>query len=162
MGMSLTYQLVPGLAPGVDLDVDGRITGPLRFIVGMQYVPEQRTAQPTADFGFGVTAAKAGACVMAESARLSGAGCATLSLGAIHAVVYQPRPTAPGDRIYGGLNLSAEGAVILVGPLFLSATFTMTVPLTRYAFRVEGHDSVEFQEPLVVPQLALGIGLRFP
>ncbi|MEM9195791.1 MAG: hypothetical protein AAGF12_41880, partial [Myxococcota bacterium] len=135
--------------------------GPLRFLVGMQYVPEQRTDGPRAEFGFGLTSARAGLCALTRG-RLSVGGCAALSLGALYAVVYQPSPTDPGARFYSALEASAMASLQLVGPLVVALEAGVTIPFDRYRFRVEGRDSIEFQQSVVIPKAVFSLGVHFP
>jgi hypothetical protein len=160
LGVAFASELVPGVAPGVVLSVEGPIAGPLRFSLGTIYFPEQLTDGPDAEFGFGLTAARAGVCVL-STGRLVFGGCGGLSLGAIHAVVYQPHPTAPGDRFYGAIDLTAVGMLDVLGPLFVAADIGLAIPLLRYQFRVEGRESVEFRQTIVVPTASLTLGVRF-
>jgi hypothetical protein len=162
LGAMLAWQLVPGFAPGLDFAVDARLRGPLRLSLGVMYVPEEDTDKPRADFAFGLTAVHVGPCLMKAWERASVSGCAALSLGSLHAVVHEPRPLDAGDRVFASADLSAEGAIQLVGPVFMSASAGLTVPFVRPRFRVRGRSAVEFQQAPVSPVFFLGAGVRFP
>jgi hypothetical protein len=154
--------LVPGPALGVAITTDAVLLAPLRWRVGMLYVPEARTGGPGAEFGLGLTAATLDACVVAlEAGPVAGTACIGAAVGAIHAVVYAPIPTRPGDHAWGAARASAEVSIAIDRHLWLALAVSGTVPFVRWAFRVEGRPGIEFQEAIVVPGATATLGARF-
>ncbi|MCA9611034.1 MAG: hypothetical protein KC619_35815, partial [Myxococcales bacterium] len=154
--------LVPGPAAGVAVSTDAWIVDPVRWRLGFVYFPEATTGGDDASFGFGLTAATLDVCVRAFTAGpVVGTGCLGGAAGAIHAVVYDPVPAAPGDYAWGALRASLEVAVEIEDRFTLALAATGAVPFARWAFRVTGREGVEFQQPWVIPGGRLSAGVRF-
>lgn len=161
VGAVLASDMVPGFSVGPELRFDVQLVGPLYLSTGMLFVPERRSEE-SPEFGFGLSAASTGLCARAQFGRAFLGGCASLSLGAIHAVVYERAPLQPGAQLYAAADLSVEASVQVVGPLFLAAEIGASLPFRRYRFFVEGDDSTVFQHGFALPRLTLALGVHFP
>lgn len=157
---SFSWGLVPGFGPGLEVGGDVRLYGPLQLSIGIAFVPEQRTSAADSSFGFGVTAPWVGVCLRHEKARWAIDGCLRASIGALYAVVYAPEPTRPGARVYAAADLSLAAFVTIAGPVYAGLSARLSAPFQRPAFRVEG-EPVEFQQAIVIPSVALSLGVHF-
>jgi hypothetical protein len=159
VGASLAQDLLPGLAPVFSIATDVGFGSAIHGRLGALYAPERRRRETTMDFALGLTAASLGICYETRAA-LGPVVCASLLGGALHAVVYSPEPTRPGDRAWGAARIDA-GLGVRAGRLVAELRGWALAPLVRWQFRVQGRE-VAFREPSVVPGLELALGWRFP
>lgn len=154
--------LVPGVGAGVELSVLGEVIGPLGWTASVQYLPET-SAGVNADFGIGLFAASAGACLWATPQRwLVLGGCVEGMVGAVHVVVHAPVPSDPGERVWGGARGSGQVSVRPIPELGFTLAADAVVPFVRHGFLVEGRDAPEFRQLPVAPALRLGVDVGFP
>jgi len=154
-GAAFAHELVPGIGYGFRLSVDGAITRLWRWTVGAELWPEREVTRDTSRVGVGLTQGSAGVCVGRTFARGALHGCGSLTLGALHVVVYDPVPRDPGDRVFLGLSASLRGSVRVVGPVHLGVWAAATVPLIDHDLFVEGNPSPIFSPAPVAPQLGV-------
>jgi hypothetical protein len=156
----VALDLVPGL--GATMDVEGSIRVadlPLLLLVGFLYAPETRTGD--GQFGFGIAAGTLGASLVWTEGPLSILPTLKLSIGAIHAVVYELSPLEPRDQPWVGITLDVALRIELIHWIFLDVSLNATAPLTRQIFEVEGRAGTVFEEPIVLPGARAGVGLNF-
>src|SRR6185295_9317198 len=139
------------------------VYGPSRVAVsaGAFLLPSVRTDSSAPVFGFGLTAAWLDGCFVLFDAEWTAArACAGLRAGVLHAVVYTPVPTDPGDRFWwaAGAGLAAEQRV--VGPVFVEAGVDAAMPFVRHRFFAENFEPVVFQQSRVIGTGFVGIVLR--
>jgi hypothetical protein len=157
----LAFGLLPVAAPGFAVAADLPAYRALHGTAGAVFLPEVRTR--TGDFGFGLTAASAGACAVPwQGSRAALSFCGDLLLGAIHAVVYDLVPTEPGDRFWAGLAATTKLRVRLVGPLAAELGAELVVPLARQPFLVVRETGTVFQESAVAAMGFVGAGVSIP
>jgi hypothetical protein len=153
--------LLPEASFGAAISTDIPIYQALRATAGFFFLPEVRTAAQ--DFGFGLAAGFVGACVEPwRKTRVVPSLCASIEVGAIHAVVYVLEPTQPGDRVWSAASLTPAIRVRVVGPLTLDAGADLVVPITRHNFVVEGQPGTVFQQSPVSGVFFLGAGVSIP
>jgi hypothetical protein len=162
----LLYGALPGVAPGAELTTKLYVDDARRYALrlSMLYLPEKRDTTSAGTLGYGLTAMEAGLCLGNSDQRVAWQGCTALSLGAVHAVVHDPVPFEPGDRLWAAWRGEAGAALRVAGPLWLDARlFALVVPRT-WDFRVKVEDSVgqrAFLQRHFVPGGAFGLALAF-
>ena len=126
------------------------------------WLPEARTSD--GHFGFGLAAFALGACVDggADGASADLSGCASFWAGALHAVVYDLTPAAPGDWFWAAAALTPRLRVALAPRLHAELGVHLIVPVTVRPFEVAGWTSPAFQEAPVTGLPFLGLGANFP
>jgi hypothetical protein len=155
--------LLPGEpALGASLSADLPVHGPWGARAGLSYWPERTTETLGGRFGFGLTAGSLAACIHAlPDGAVGASACAGGWLGSIHAVVYQLEPTAPGDRLWGGLSLAAELHARLGRSFRLSLGAQALAPATRHRFTVRARAGAVFRQSPVTGTALLGAGVSF-
>lgn len=154
--------LLPRTAAGAALSVSlrGDLLG---ANVGASFFPQQRVRTGEAELGFGLSAAFVSGCLWPRTREPQLWSCLGMQAGALHSVVFAPRPERPGDRPW--LAASSELGVRqrLVGRLFVEAGAAAVFPLLRHRFAVAeaaGSESLAFEQRLMVLEGFLGLGLR--
>ena len=153
--------LLPSPSLGLALGLSGVIGDRWAWTLELRFHPELRSTDG-GDFAFGLTAGGPGACARFEPwSWLQAEGCGAMLAGALHAVVFRPAPTAPGERPW----IAAAGAVraraYLLPALSIELGAELLVPLLRQRFFVEGRDSTIFQQGPVLPGASLGLAVHF-
>jgi len=158
-------RLLPRLAPGVGLGGEVSVWRRVSVRAGGVILPEVRTPAPDENFAFGLSAAWLGACfdgLQRETVALG--ACAGGLGGVMHAVVYFPDATHPGQRALwaasGGLRLASHVA----RRIELQIAADGLVPLNRRVFTVEGRPpgaDVVFAQPAIAALIWGAIGVRF-
>lgn len=157
--------VLPSLAPGVDLSTRIGLGRANRFALrlGSLYLPEQAHADDNGRFSFGLTSFEAGVCFNAWTRRVGYFGCGSLGLGSIHAVVHDPEPFQPGDRLWIAGRLEVGLNLRIAGPVWLEARLFDLIAANRWRFRMQTDSQpkqVFLQSPFM-PGAALGLGLHF-
>lgn len=146
------------LAPTLMVAFRSRHAGPWHGTAGALYTPLARADDGAT--GFGLTALFGGACWGTLGAlRLS--ACAGVQAGALHSVVYELTPLAPGDRLW--LGAFVEGALRwhVAGPLFVEGALRATAALYQQRYSVRGRAAVAFAPWPVALDATLGAGVDF-
>lgn len=154
--------LLPGLTPGVALAGEPFVRGRLRLLLAGLYAPETRTDRFGARFAFGLSAFTAAGCV--DVAVWNGgavAGCAGVALGAVHSVVFDLLPYAPGDRLWAGVQASARLTVRIVRPLVAVAGVDAWALPLRARFHLERREDVVFEQGAFALTGHFGLGVSF-
>jgi hypothetical protein len=135
---------------------------PARFALstGALLLPSIRTDPNAPVFGFGLTAGWLDGCFLVRAAATSARACGGLRAGVIHAVVYSPTPTEPGDRFWWAAGASLAGEQNVTGPLFVEAGVEAMIPFVRYRFLSENFGPAVFEQPRAVGAAFVGIGFR--
>jgi hypothetical protein len=157
--------LLPRAAPGLGLAGEVQIVPRLSARIGGMVLPEVRTPAPDENFAFGLTAGWLGACfdAVAREAVALGA-CAGGMGGVLHAVVYFPDATHPGQRAFWAATAGLRLAVRLSARVELQLVADGVAPLNRRQFTVDGRSAgtdVVFAQPAVAALLWGGLGVRF-
>jgi hypothetical protein len=158
--------VLPGAAAGAELvtrlPLDGQRRAALRL--SALFLPEKRPHRGASDdLGYGLTAMEVGACVGTPGDRVAWYGCSALGVGAIHAVVHNPVPYEPGDRLWTALRFEAGLVLRVAGPVWIETRLFDLLTPRRWDFGVKIDDKRErvFVQSLFMPGAALGLGLRF-
>ncbi|MEM9073965.1 MAG: hypothetical protein AAGE52_36065 [Myxococcota bacterium] len=160
-GASFAGGVLPEFAASAHLGVEGAIAGPLRWGFGMRFFPEVQTA--SGDFAFGLTSFSLTLCAEGRPIeRLLLGGCVSPMIGVIHAVVFEPDPTFPGDRAWAGLATDLSAQLRVVGPLWVRVEGGVLWSLLRRRFDVRNEPEPAFRQDLAGLNLAVSLALRFP
>jgi hypothetical protein len=158
---ALSSGLLPGAAPGFVLGAQLPIVQWLSTAFDLRFFPEQETSAEGARYAFGLSAAALGLCIEAlQQPALGLSLCGLGQLGAIHAVVYDLQPTAPGDRLWAAASAKLQ-LHVPIGRVRLALAGLLTAPFTRHAFKASGRDDTIFRQPAIAFGGELGVGLRF-
>lgn len=144
-------------APVVSLEFRSRHERPWHAAAGALLVPTTRADSAT---GFGLAAVYAGLCAGSLGA-VRASGCAGLQLGALHAVVYELVPLAPGDRAWFGAFVEGALRVNLTGPLFAEGAARATLAIAHQRYTVRGREAPAFDPWPVALDATLGLGVDF-
>ena len=156
--------LLPSVAPGVSLAVEGPIVGRLRWSVGLLYLPDSGLSTAQGSFAFGLVAAWAAPCLdVWRASRASLTACAGVDVGALRSVVLRGDPSTVGERpwaaAFAGLRVRAR----LVGPLAGELGVEAVVPFVRDRFFAGGPTrDTAFQQDVAAGLAFAGLGLQFP
>lgn len=132
------------------------------------FYPESELQSADAHVGFGVSAAFASGCLWARTHDPQVWSCIGARAGALHSVVYDPRPEQPGDHFWWAASSELGLRQHLFGRAFLEAGAAAVFPFVRHRFRVEASGgaaspaptrTVYEQGPAVVEGF-VGLGLR--
>ena len=161
----LVHGVLPGFAPGAELSSQLRLDRAGRYALRLSalFLPEVQASSALGEFSFGLSALEVGACRVAWDPRWRLFACAAFGVGAVHAVVQDLAPLQPGDRLWLALRAEVGAAVRVVGPLWFDARLFDLIALQRWEFRVRTENDGEraFKQSVLMPGLALGLGLHF-
>lgn len=157
--------VLPGLAPGAELTTQLPVAAQGRTTLRLSalYLPEASQHTSFGEFGYGLSALEVGACRVVPTQRVRWFACTGLGAGAIHAVVHDPAPLRPGDRLWLAVRTEVGVAVRLAGPVWVQARVFDLIALRRWEFRVRTETSANtaFAQAALMPGAALGVGLHF-
>jgi len=128
--------------------------------IGGIFYPEQQRQDAVAHLGFGVSAAFVSGCLWARLREPQIWSCLGARVGALHAVVFRPRPLHPGDRFWSAAFSELGVRQHLFGRLFAEAGAAAVFPLVRHRFQVEASPSPVYEQGPAVVEGFLGLGLR--
>jgi hypothetical protein len=153
--------VLPRWAAGVSLAAAVYGSSRMGISAGALFFPSVHTRSDPASFGFGLTAGWFDGCFLplrrgTAMVRL----CAGVRAGALHAVVYSPIPTDPGDRWWWSAGGGLAAQQQLVDRLFIEAGVEAMLPLIRYRFYAENSGETAFQQSVVMVSGFLGFGFR--
>jgi len=132
------------------------------------FYPESELQTADAHLGFGVSSAFASGCLWARVRDPQVWSCIGARVGALHSVVYDPRPEQPGDHFWWAASSELGLRQHLFGRLFLEAGAAAVFPFVRHRFQVNAGEgaappattrTVYEQGPAVVEGF-VGLGLR--
>jgi hypothetical protein len=156
--------VLPGVAPGVEAVTRVAFGSRDRYAlrVSALYLPDRRPESTFGDFSYGLTALEAGGCMGSQGRRAVWFGCGGFQLGAIHAIVHDPAPFEPGERLWLAFRLEAGMALHLAGPLWLETRLFDLLAPRRWVFRVReaGEWRTTFEQKAWMPGAAIGLGLK--
>jgi hypothetical protein len=159
IGLGGSIGLLPRFGPDLSLSVQRRLLGWLHGHLSILYAPERTVPDIAPTVGFGLTALKLAGCAEGTEA-LAGFACAGMAVGAIHSVVYEPRPVNPGDRAWAAISADA-GVRTAAGPVVVEVRGQLLAPFVRYKFNLVTGSGV-YREAWVSPGLAFAVGTHFP
>lgn len=123
-------------------------------------MPEARTADKR--FAFGLTALSLGVCRTLSRARVYDLGvCGAVWGGALHAVVFDLLPEAPGDYAWAAASIAPHLRIRAAPHLHLDLGVQVIVPFVRRSFQVSGWKDPVFQEAPVTLLPFGGAGIHF-
>lgn len=136
--------------------------------LGGIFYPESELQSADAHVGFGVSSAFASGCLWARVHDPQVWSCIGARVGALHSVVYDPRPEQPGDHFWWAASSELGLRQHLLGRAFLEAGAAAVFPFVRHRFQVDASRggasptptrTVYEQGPAVVEGF-VGVGLR--
>jgi hypothetical protein len=128
---------------------------------GAIFYPESELQSSDAHLGFGVSAAFASGCLWARTRDPQVWSCIGARVGALHSVVYNPRPEQPGDHFWWAASSELGVRQHLFSRVFLEAGAAAVFPLLRHRFQVDASSSPVYEQGPAVVEGFLGLGLRF-
>jgi len=159
--------LLPKSAFGTALSVSFR-GDLLGANVGAAFFPEQEREHGGARLGFGLSSAFASGCLWARTQSPQVWSCLGAQVGALHSVVYEPRPTSPGDHSWWSAASELGVRQALAGRAFIELGVAAVFPFVRHRFAVssQGMDAgtttpdIAFQQGLAIGEGFFGLGVE--
>lgn len=151
--------LLPASAVGTSLSVTlrGDLVG---ASFGGIFYPENELQTAEAHLGFGVSAAFASGCLWARVRDPQVWSCIGGRAGALHSVVYDPRPVRPGDHFWWAASSELGLRQHVFDRAFLEAGATAVFPLLRHRFEVDASSTPVYEQGPAVFEGFVGLGLR--
>ncbi len=160
MRVGLGFGLLPSPAPALSLASYVALAARVEITAEALWMPEARTADKR--FAFGLTALSLGVCGTISRARVYELGvCGAVWGGALHAVVFDLAPAAPGDYAWAAASLAPHLRVRFAKHLHLDLGVQAIVPFVRRSFQVSGWIGPVFQESPVTILPFGGAGVHF-
>jgi hypothetical protein len=154
--------ILPGFAPGGALVGNVPLAEHVLLTVSAVLLPEVRREDDVGSYAFGGAFGSVGACYAAKfGERVSIAGCASLELGSVHVVVFEPEPVGPGARFWGAGAVGPRLDWNPTGVLHALFGVELLVPFTRRSFdvrRADGSQTTVFEQPAVGALFLVGVG----
>ena len=158
-------RVLPQAAMGARVGGEVRLLRRLDFEASLTLLPEMRQTLSGFDTGFGLTYGTGGLCFrLLDHEDVTLAGCGFGSVGAMHAVAYEPARGRQGQLLWSATGVGLRAAWVLARPLALRAGVEGSVPLERRDYvvsRARGAEAVVFRDPAVSATLHLGLSVRF-
>ena len=157
--------LLPEPALGLRVGGDLTLAGALDLALALHFFPEQRQELSGFDVSFGLTYASLGPCYrVVDVARVQLAGCGAFSLGAMHAVTFEPEQSQKSELRWTAASLGLQAAWLLFQPVTLRAGVEAVVPLEQHEYLILRDDSAPvrvFADPEIGATAHFGLGGRF-
>jgi hypothetical protein len=155
--------LSPALLPGTSLG--GALSVSLRGSLlgasfGGVFFPEHELRAEGERLGFGLSAGFASGCIWARTGQPELWGCLGARLGALHSVVYTPRPEQPGDHFWAAATTELGLRQTLVSRLFVEAGVVASFPLIRHRFQIDRDAAPAYEQGAALLEGFVGLGLR--
>jgi hypothetical protein len=157
----LTLGLTPRPAPGFATLIRYPENRLVEAAFGFLWAPE--AALKADEFGVGLTAGRAGACLRPwADGRTWVRTCGTLLAGALHAAGKLNDVAPSGDRFWMAAGLEGGAGLVVHAPFFLELTAEAVVPFVRETFLARIPPRNGFQQPVVAGVFSLGAGVAIP
>lgn len=154
------FGLLPALTAGLMLGGFLAVGGSFELTAEALWMPEVRTHDR--HFAFGLTGLSLGACrSLARGRGFDFGACAAVWGGALHAVVYDLAPEAPGEYGWAAASLTPRLRFQVAPHVHLDLGVLVLVPFVRRRFQVEGTASPVFQQAPVTMLPFVGGGVHF-
>jgi hypothetical protein len=154
------FGLLPSPSPAFSLAGHVALTARVEITAEALWMPEARTADKR--FAFGLTALSLGVCRTLSRARVYDLGvCGAVWGGALHAVVFDLLPEAPGDYAWAAASIAPHLRIRAAPHLHLDLGVQVIVPFVRRSFQVSGWKDPVFQEAPVTLLPFGGAGIHF-
>jgi len=155
----ISPNLLPHAAPGAALTVTlrGDLLG---AAVGGIFYPQSELHAPQAHLGFGLSAGFASGCLWARTSDPQIWSCLGARVGALHSVVFSPRPVQPGDRFWWAASSELGARQHLFGRAFVEVGVAAVFPLVRHRFQVDASPAPVYEQGPALVEGFAGIGLR--
>lgn len=124
------------------------------------FYPENESETDAARLGFGITAGFASGCLWARVAQPQVWSCIGARVGALHSVVYSPRPNRPGDRLWLAASSELGLRQQLVGRAFIELGAAAVFPLVRHRFMVDSSSTPAYEQGPAMVEGFAGLGLQ--
>jgi hypothetical protein len=160
---AFALRVLPRAAVGPSVSGRVPLADHASVLASLTFLPEQRSHAAGADVGFGATFGGLAGCYDSSAlADLRFSGCASALLGALHVIVRDPAPLAPGARFWGALSLGLRSDWTVAKPLHLLVGVEALVPFQRRSYVVErdGGTQAVFVEPPWGALASAGLGVE--
>jgi hypothetical protein len=160
---SLRALVAPHLLPNtsfgtaISVSVRGELFG---AAFGGIFYPEGEVESAGARLGFGISAGFASGCLWARVQDPQVWSCIGARVGALHSVVYSPRPAQPGDRFWWAASSELGIRQHLVDRLFVELGAAAVFPLVRHRFVVDSGSTPAYEQGPAMVEGFAGFGLR--
>lgn len=151
-------QLLPQTSFGAALSVTlrGELFG---AAFGSIFYPEGELEREGAKLGFGISAGFASGCLWARVKEPQVWSCIGARVGALHSVVYSPRPEQPGDRFWWAASSELGLRQHLVDRVFVELGAAAVFPLVRHRFMVDSSSTPAYEQGPAMVEGFAGLGL---
>jgi len=158
--------LLPEAAFGLALVGEVRALPKLSLLLGAAFLPEKTTNAGGANVAFGLSFLKAGPCrELMSNSEIGLALCASVLVGAMHAVVFDPEPVDVGQRFWWAASGGFRGYWAFARPFTMAADVDLVLPLSRRDNVVSPGGSAPptsiFEEPALGFMAFIGPGVEF-
>ncbi len=160
---SLRLLVAPHLLPSTSLgaaltvSVRGELFG---AAFGGIFYPEGELESAGSRLGFGITAGFASGCLWARVKEPQVWSCIGARVGALHSVVYSPRPNRPGDRFWWAASSELGLRQHLAGRAFVELGAAAVFPLVRHRFMVDAASTPAYEQGPAMVEGFAGFGLQ--
>jgi hypothetical protein len=156
-------RVLPRAAVGPSVSGRVPVADHASLLASLTFLPEQRSHTAGADVGFGATFGGLAGCYDSNAlARFRFSGCASALLGALHVIVHDPAPLAPGARFWGALSLGLRSDWTVAKPVHFLVGVEALVPLQRrsYVVELDSGTRAAFVEPPWGALASAGLGVE--
>jgi hypothetical protein len=155
--------ILPRAALGAALSGRVPVAEHASFLASLTLLPEQRTEDTSAETAFGATFGGLSGCYDSKNvARLRFSACASVLLGALHIIVWDPTPVRPGASFWGAASAGLRADWMPARPLHLLVGVDGFVPFERQTYVIEDGGGVEtaFEQPAWGGLVSAGLGVE--
>jgi hypothetical protein len=155
--------VLPRAALGAALSGRVPVAEHASFLASLTWLPEQKTTGTSAETAFGATFGGLSGCYDTKNvARFRFSACASVLLGALHVIVWDPTPVRPGASFWSAGSLGLRADFMLARPLHLLVGVDGFVPFKRHTYVVDDAGGVEtaFEQPAWGGLVSAGLGVE--
>jgi hypothetical protein len=155
--------ILPRAALGAALSGRVPVAEQASFFASLTFLPEQRRTDAGAEMAFGATFGTLSGCYDSKNvARLRLSACASVLLGALHVIVWNPTPVRPGASLFSAASVGVRSDWMPVRPLHLLVSVDGFVPFERHTFVVDvaGTPETAYEQPAWGGLVSAGLGVE--
>lgn len=155
--------ILPRAALGAALSGRVPVAEQASIFASLTFLPEQRRSDAGAETAFGATFGGLSGCYDSKNvARLRFSACASLLLGALHVIVWNPTPVRPGASLFSAASVGVRSDWMPVRPLHLLVSVDGFVPFERHTFVVDvaGTPETAYEQPAWGGLVSAGLGVE--
>ena len=155
--------VLPRAALGAALSSRVPVAEHASFFASLTLLPEQKATGTSAETAFGATFGGLSGCYDTKNvARFRFSACASVLLGALHVIVWDPTPVRPGASFWGAGSLGLRADWMPARPLHVLVGVDGFVPFARHTYVVDDAGGVEtaFEQPAWGGLVSAGLGVE--